>query len=457
MWFGATNGVKTMTDRAQRHRVVIIGGGFGGLAAIGALKGANVDITIIDRRNHHLFQPLLYQVATTSLSPSEIAWPIRMLVKHRPEVTTVLGNVTGIDKVAQLVALEDGSRVPFDSLIIATGARHAYFGHDDWEPFAPGLKTLEDATAMRRRLLIAFEAAERETDPEKRRAFLTFAIIGAGPTGVELAGSIIELARLTLRDEFRSIHPEEARVILIEAGPRVLPNFRESLSEYAVGALRRLGVEVHLGQAVTEVTADTVTYGGKTLAAHTIIWAAGVLASPAAKWLGAEADRAGRIKVNPDLTVPGSPNIFAIGDTVTVLSPNGKPVPGIGDAAKQGGKHAARAIRARLAGEAVPPFRYGHLGDIATIGRSAAVIDFGWLQLTGRIGWWAWGLAHIYFLIGLKNRVSVAISWLWIYLTGHRSARLITWGEAGSGPRPVTPRAEATEAKPVRAEDIATP
>ena len=427
-----------MTNGAQRHRVVIIGGGFGGLAAAEKLKGAAVDITIIDRRNHHLFQPLLYQVATTSLSPSEIAWPIRMLVKHRPEVKTLLGNVTGIDKVAQFVELEDGGRVPFDSLILATGARHAYFGHDDWEPFAPGLKTLEDATAMRRRLLMAFEAAEREADPVKRRALLTFAIIGGGPTGVELAGSVIELARITLRGEFRSIRPEDARVILIEAGPRVLANFRESLSAYARAALEQLGVEVHLGQPVTEVTADTVTYAGQVLNAATIIWAAGVLASPAAKWLGVEADRAGRIKVNSDLTVPGSPNIFAIGDTVSVLAPTGKPVPGIGDAAKQGGKHAAMAIRARLAGQPAPAFRYRHLGDIATIGRSAAVIDFGWLQLTGWVGWWAWGLAHIYFLIGIKNRISVALSWLWIYLSGHRSARLITWGEAGSGVRAET-------------------
>lgn len=425
-----------MANGARRHRVVVIGGGFGGIAAIEKLKGADVDITIIDRRNHHLFQPLLYQVATTSLSPSEIAWPIRMLVKHRPEVITVLGNVTGIDKAAQLVKLEDGGRIPFDSLIIATGARHAYFGHDDWEPFAPGLKTLEDATAMRRRLLLAFEAAERETDPDKRKALLTFAIIGAGPTGVELAGAVMELARITLRNEFRSINPEEARVVLIEAGPRVLANFRENLSDYAKGALERLGVEVHLGQAVTDVSADSVTYAEQTLRANTIIWAAGVLASPAAKWLGVEADRAGRIKVNQDLTVPGIPNIYAIGDTVSVAGTNGKPVPGIGDAAKQGGKHAARAIRARLAGQPVPAFRYNHLGDIATIGRSAAVIDFGWLQLTGWVGWWTWGLAHIYFLIGLKNRISVALSWLWIYLSGHRSARLITWGEAGSGKPP---------------------
>lgn len=414
-----------------QHRVVIIGGGFGGLSAAQKLAGTDVEITVIDRRNHHLFQPLLYQVATTALSPSEIAWPIRQLLRNRPDVRTLLGNVTGIDKVAQTVQLEDGDAIPYDSLIIATGAQHAYFGHDDWEPFAPGLKTLEDATAMRRQLLIAFEKAERETDPEKRKALLTFVIIGAGPTGVELAGAVIELARVTLREDFRTIHPEDARVLLIEGGPRVLANFRENLSAYALKALQKLGVEVSLGQPVSKVEGGAVTYGETTVRAETIIWAAGVLASPAAKWLGVEADRAGRILVEPDLTVPGSPNIFAVGDTVTIVGPTGKPVPGVGDAAKQGGKHAARTIVARLKGEPPPVFRYSHAGDIATIGRSAAVIDFGWIQLTGWVGWWAWGLAHIYFLIGLKNRISVALSWLWIYLTGHRSARLITWGEAG--------------------------
>ncbi|HHY48750.1 MAG TPA: NAD(P)/FAD-dependent oxidoreductase, partial [Alphaproteobacteria bacterium] len=404
-----------MTSGA-RHRVVVVGGGFGGLAAIEALRGADVDITIIDRRNHHLFQPLLYQVATTALSPSEIAWPIRYLTRHRAEVTTLLGSVTGIDRERQLVLLEDGGTVPFDSLIIATGATHAYFGHDDWAPFAPGLKTLEDATAIRRRLLLAFERAERETDPEKRRPLLTFVIIGGGATGVELAGAIIELARFTLRRDFRAIDPAAARVLLIEAGPRVLPSFRAELSDYAKAALEKLGVEVSLGAPVTSVGESEVRYGNEVVEANTILWAAGVLASPAAKWLGAEADRAGRIKVNPDLTVPGSPNIFAVGDVVTVNANDGKPVPGIGDGAKQGGRYAARLIRARLAGKTLPPFRYRHLGDIATIGRSAAVIDFGWIQLTGWIGWWAWGLAHIYFLIGLKNRISVALSWLWIYV-----------------------------------------
>lgn len=433
-WPGRNTGVDSMTNTGK-HRVVIIGGGFGGLSAAQKLNGADVEITIIDRRNHHLFQPLLYQVATTALSPSEIAWPIRYLLRNRPEVRTLLATVVGIDKIGQTVALEDGEAVPYDSLIIATGAQHAYFGHDDWEPFAPGLKTLEDATAMRRQLLIAFEKAERETDLERRKALLTFVIIGAGPTGVELAGAIIELARITLREDFRSIRPEEARVLLIEGGPRVLPNFRETLSAYALKALQRLGVDVSLGKLVTSVGDGSVTFGDEIVKADTIIWAAGVLASPAAKWLDVEADRAGRIKVDADLTVPGSPNIFAVGDTVSVMGPNGKPVPGVGDAAKQGGKHAARVIIARLKGESPPAFRYSHAGDIATIGRSAAVIDFGWIQLTGWIGWWAWGLAHIYFLIGLKNRVSVALSWLWIYLTGHRSARLITWGEAGKQQR----------------------
>ena len=415
----------------QRHRVVIVGGGFGGLAAAQALAGADVEVTLIDRRNHHLFQPLLYQVATASLSTSEVAWPIRHILRHRSEVTTLLATVSGVDAVGRTVLLEDGGRVPYDSLILATGARHAYFGHDDWERFAPGLKTLEDATTIRRKLLVAFEAAERESDPVKRRALLTFVLIGAGPTGVELAGAIIELARVTLVGEFRSIASHEARVVLIEGGKRVLANFRPELSDYALKALRDLGVEVELGEAVTAVDQGGVVYGGKRLDAATIIWAAGVQASPAAKWLGVEPDRAGRVKVADDLTVPAHPEIFVVGDTATITMPDGKPVPGVGDGAKQGGKHAASVIRARLASDAGPmPFRYKHAGDLATIGKRAAVIDFGWVQLKGWIAWWAWGLAHIYFLIGTKNRLFVALSWLWIYLSGQRSARLITQGDA---------------------------
>ena len=414
-----------------RHKVVIVGSGFGGLAAVQALEGADVDVTLIDRRNHHLFQPLLYQVATASLGTSEIAWPIRHILRKRGEVTTLLATVTGVDAAGKAVVLEDGTRVPYDSLILATGARHAYFGHDDWEKFAPGLKTLEDATTIRRKLLLAFEAAERESDPDKRRALLTFVIIGAGPTGVELAGAIIELARETLKGEFRSILPGEARVVLIEGGQRVLANFKPDLSDYALKALRDLGVTVELGEAVSTVDEAGVVYGGKRLDAATVIWAAGVQASPAAKWLGVEPDRAGRVRVEADLTVPGHPDIFVVGDTATITMPDGKPVPGVGDGAKQGGKHAARVIRARLAGDTTPkPFRYKHAGDLATIGKRAAVIDFGWIQLKGWIAWWAWGLAHIYFLIDTKNRLFVALSWLWIYLSGQRSARLITQGEA---------------------------
>ncbi len=413
------------------HRVVIVGGGFGGLRAAQALEGAPVEITLIDRRNHHLFQPLLYQVATAALATSEIAWPIRHILRGRRDVTTILATVTGIDTKRSAVLLEDGSTVTYDSLIIGTGARHAYFGQDAWEAHAPGLKTLEDATTIRRKLLLAFEAAEREPDPQKRQALLTFAIIGAGPTGVEMAGAIMELAQEALKGQFRHANPGKARVVLIEAAPKVLGNFREELSDYALGALRRRGVEVVLGQPVTGIDADGLSYGDTRLDTETIIWAAGVQASPAAQWLGAEADKAGRVKVNPDLTVPGHPEIFVVGDTAAMTRPDGKPVPGIGDAAKQAGKHGAKVIRARLAGSTEPlPFRYGHKGDLATIGRRAAVIDFGWIRLTGWVAWWVWGIAHIYFLIDLKNRLFVAMSWLWIYLSGQRSSRLITQGDA---------------------------
>ncbi len=429
----------------RKPKVVVVGSGFGGLAAIKELKGADADIALIDRRNHHLFQPLLYQVATTSLGPSEIAWPIRQLVHKRREITTLLASVEGVDTAANVVRLEGGATVPFDYLILATGAQHAYFGHDDWEPYAPGLKTLEDATAMRRRLLLAFEKAETETAAERRQALLTFVIIGAGPTGVELAGAVIELARITLRDDFRNIRPEDARVVLVEAGPRVLANFKPEMSAYAEKALKELGVELMLNTPVTNVHADGVDYPGGSLKAETIIWAAGVLASPAARWLGVESDRAGRVKVNPDLSVPGYPNIFTVGDTMTLAMPDGKPVPGIGDGAKQGGRHAARVIKARLRGDTTElPFQYHHLGDIATIGRSRALIDFGWIKLTGWIGWWTWGLAHIYFLIGLKNRIFIALNWLWIYLTGYRSARLITQDTPTSAARAGDPATART-------------
>jgi NADH dehydrogenase len=414
------------------HRVVIVGGGFGGIMTANKLAGANVAITLVDKRNHHLFQPLLYQVATAALSTSEIAWPIRHLFRGRPDVTTVLAEVVGVDTEKRLVKLADGDSLPYDTLVLATGARHSYFGHSEWEPFAPGLKTLEDATAIRRRLLLAFEKAERMTDAEERRKLLTFVVIGAGPTGVELAGTIIELARSSIAAEYRHLDPNEVRVVLIEGGQRVLANFVPDLSDYALKALQHLGVEVELGNNVTSVDADGVVYKDKRLAAGTVLWAAGVAASPAAKWVGAPADKAGRIKVEPDLTVPGHPEIFAIGDTALIMQPNGKPVPGVGDAAKQGGKHVAAVIKARLNGDTtVHPFVYHHAGDLATIGKRAAVIDFGWIKLKGLIAWWAWGLAHIYFLIGVKNRLFVALSWLWIYLSGQRSARLITQGHDG--------------------------
>jgi len=419
----------TMTP-AKPHRVVIVGAGFGGLEATFGLAGCPVEITLIDRRNHHLFQPLLYQVATASLATSEIAWPIRYLLRDRRDVTTLFANVSGVDTENKRVLVDDGDSIPYDTLVLATGARHAYFGHDEWEPFAPGLKTLEDATTLRRRILVAFERAERETDPERRTALLTFVIIGAGPTGVEMAGTIADMAKDTLPRDFRHIDTRKARVVLIEAGPRVLAGFPDDLSAYAQRSLESLGVEVMLGAPVTECSADGVVYGGQKLEARTIIWAAGVRASRAAEWLNAPADRAFRLKVEGDLTVPGHPDIFAVGDTVTINGPDGNPVPGIAPAAKQEGRYVAALIRARLEGRTLPPFRYKHAGSLAQIGKKLAVIDFGRVKLRGTIAWWIWGIAHIYFLIGLRNRLSVALSWLWIHARDQRAARLITQGSS---------------------------
>ena len=416
---------------SSHHHIVVVGAGFGGLEFVRAIAGSPVEVTLIDQRNHHLFQPLLYQVATTSLATSEIAWPIRHLVRRYRNVTTLLGTVTGIDADARKVRLADGGEIGYDTLVLATGARHAYFGHDEWEEFAPGLKTLEDATAIRRRLLLAFEQAERETDPVARAALLTFVIIGGGPTGVELAGTIAELAHVTLRGEFRNIDTAKTRVVLVEAGERVLAAFKPALSDYARSALERLGVTVELGNAVTACDSEGVVFGGRRLPARTIIWAAGVAASPAAQWLGAVADQAGRLVVEPDLTVPGHPDIFVIGDTAQVARPEGGFVPGIAPAAKQAGKYVAATVKARLAGDnRSRPFRYKHAGDLATIGKRAAVIDFGRLRFTGWLAWWLWGISHIFFLIGLRYRLAVALSWLWIYTTGQRSARLITQGDA---------------------------
>lgn len=411
-------------------RIVIVGAGFGGIEVARRLAGMDARITIIDQRNHHLFQPLLYQVATASLATSEIAWPIRFLLRDCKNVTTLLGVVVGVNTAEKKVALKDSEAIPFDILVLATGARHDYFHHDEWEPYAPGLKTIEDATTIRRRILFAFERAERAADEDERARELTFVIIGGGPTGVELAGTIADLARDTLRHDFRNFDTRSARVILVEAGPRILPGFRQSLSDYARAALTKLGVEVRLGHAVTNCTADGVEVDGQFIPAKTILWAAGVAASPAAAWLGAPADRAGRILVRPDLTVPGHPDIFAIGDTAHVEMADGTLVPGLAPAAKQEGRYVAEAITARIASrQPQGPFRYKDAGSLATIGKRAAVADFGWIRFTGRLAWWLWGFAHIYFLIGLRHRLAVALNWLWIYFTGQRSARLITQGE----------------------------
>ncbi len=412
------------------HHVVVVGGGFGGMQLVQDLRGSGTRITLIDQRNHHLFQPLLYQVATTLLATSEIAWPIRHIFRDRPDVTTLLGEVRHVDRANRQVVLADGQAIGYDTLVLATGVRHAYFGHDEWEPFAPGLKTLEDATTIRRRVLLAFEHAEIEPDPARRAALLTFCIIGAGPTGVELAGIIAELAKTVLVREFRHIDTRAARILLIEAGPRVLPAFTPDLSAYTAHALETLGVEVRLGQPVTACDAQSVTIGTQVVPSRTLIWAAGVQASPAAAWLEVPADGAGRVIVAPDLTVPGAADIFVIGDTASVKMPDGKPVPGIAPAAKQQGVYVAKVIKTRLSGGPAPaPFVYKHMGNLATVGRSAAVIDFGSFRLKGWSAWWIWGLAHIYFLIGARSRLAVAMSWLWIFLSGQHSARLITQRE----------------------------
>lgn len=410
----------------KRHQVVVVGAGFGGLDIVNGLEGSEVDITIIDRRNYHLFQPLLYQVAGASLATSEIAWPIRHLFRNRQDVHTLMGEVQGVDTKERQVFIDNGSSIGYDTLVLATGATHAYFGHDEWEPYAPGLKTLEDAATIRGRILSAFEEAECTNDPVARTALQTFVIIGGGPTGVELAGTIAELAKDTLAHDFRSIDPRATRVVLIEAGPRLLAVFPEKLSEYTRRALEKLGVEVKLGAPVTECSSDGVIVAGQQLMAKTILWAAGVQASPAARWLSAESDRAGRVIVEPDLTVPGHPEIFVIGDTAASKMPDGTFVPGIAPAAKQQGQYVANLIKKRLRGKSSEePFKYKHQGNLATIGRSLAVIHMGRVKLSGGLAWWIWKLAHIYFLIGVKNRMSVALSWVWNHSVGYRGSRLI--------------------------------
>jgi NADH dehydrogenase len=413
-----------MPDR--QPRIVIVGGGFGGLEAAQALRRAVADITVIARQNHHCFQPLLYQVATAALSPAEVAWPIRHILRSQKNTTVLMEDVEGIDTERKVLRTNFGE-VPYDCLVIATGAMHSYFGHDGWAPFAPGLKRIEDATRIRRSILIAFERAEIAAEAGAQRNLLTFVIVGGGATGVEMAGAIAEIARQTLAKDFRRIDPRNARIVLVEAGPRLLPAFPPEQSDYVRATLQRAGVTVMTDTMVTNCDADGVDLNSGRLDASTVIWAAGVTASPAALWLDAQADRAGRVKVEPDLSVPGHPDIFVIGDAAAVMDAKGKPVPGIAPAAKQMGQYVGRLIAARIAGRASgKPFRYLHLGDLATIGRRAAVVQFGPLRLRGYIGWWFWGIAHIYFLIGLRNRFVVAFSWFWNYVTFQRGARLIT-------------------------------
>lgn len=412
-----------------RPRVVIVGGGFAGLAAAKKLKFADADITIIDRHNHHLFQPLLYQVATAGLSPADIAYPIRAILRSHRRTRVLMAEAKAIDTAHKRVLTDDGE-IPFDILVLATGARHSYFGHDDWEAFAPGLKTIDDATRIRRHILMAFERAETSTSDSERQALLTFVIVGAGPTGVEMAGAIVELARKALRWDFRRIDPRQTRVILMEAGKRVLPAYPDALSAKAKRELEKLGVEVRLETAVTSCDAGSVEAGGEKIDAGTIIWAAGVAASPAAEWLGAAKTRAGQVSVLPDLTVPGHPDIYAAGDTASVAGPGGKPLPGTSQVAAQQGAYIGDAIAARLSGgRDIGPFRYRHRGDMATIGRKSAVVDFGWIRMSGFMAWLLWSLAHIYFLIDFRTRMIVMMEWAWAYFTFKRGARLITGGD----------------------------
>jgi NADH:ubiquinone reductase (H+-translocating) len=412
-------------------RVVIIGAGFGGLSAAKRLAKSPCRITLIDRHNYHLFQPLLYQVATAGLSPADIASPIRGIVRHCRNMNVILANVSGID-VDRREVIAEGHRVPFDTLIVATGAQHSYFGHDDWAGFAPGLKTIDDATYLRRRILLAFEKAETEADTAERRRLLNFVIVGGGPTGVEMAGAVAELAKRALASDFRAIDPRQARIILVEAAPRLLATFDPSLSEAAKRSLEELGVEVRLGARVTAADCGGVSLGSERIEARTIIWGAGVMASPAGRWLGVPTDRAGRVFVGPDLSVEGHSDIFVIGDAAHALGSDGKPLPGVAPVAKQQGHYVADMIRARVAlGKMPPPFRYRDSGSLATIGRKRAVAQIGKVRLHGLIAWLLWSVAHIYFLIGFRNRLVVAMSWAWSYVTFQRGTRLIT-GLSGS-------------------------
>jgi NADH dehydrogenase len=408
-----------------RPNVVIVGAGFGGIEAAKSLSHAPVDVTLIDQQNYHCFQPLLYQVATAALSPADIAWPIRHILRRQQNATVFMAEVTGVDLASQRVQIT-GEPIAYDYLVLATGATHSYFGNDHWAVCAPGLKRIEDATRIRRSLLIAFEQAEQTNDEAERQRLLTFVIVGAGATGVEMAGAIAEIALQTLPKDFRRIDPRKSKIVLLEAGPRVLPTFPQELSDYAKNALLRMGVDVRTSTRVNGCDRRGVNLDDGRLDAGTIIWAAGVIASPAATWLAAEHDRAGRVIVDSDLSLPERPNVFVIGDTASVRDDKGNSIPGVAPAAKQMGRYVGNLIAARVAGNPMPPFHYRHPGDLATIGRRAAVVNLDRLRLKGFVGWLFWSVAHIYFLIGLRHRFMVAFTWLWDDLTRQRGARLIT-------------------------------
>ena len=414
----------TRSSDTPAPHVVILGGGFAGLTAARALRKERVRVTIVDRRNHHLFQPLLYQVATAALNPGDIAYPIRAVVRHQHNTRTILARVDGIDAARRRVLLDEGT-LDYDYLIVATGATHSYFGNDAWERWAPGLKTVEDALEVRRRVLSAFEAAERAVDPASLPAMLTFVVVGAGPTGVELAGSLSEIGRLTVARDFRNFDPRKLRVLLVEAADRVLPPFSPKLSASAQRQLERLGVEVRTAARVTRIDQDGVWLGDEHVPARTVLWAAGVAASPLGKSLDAPLDRAGRVLVQPDLSVPAHPEIFVVGDLMHV-DQGGKPVPGVAPAAIQSGRCAARNVAALARGEATRPFRYVDKGSLATIGRAKGVGTVAGIAFTGFLAWWVWWLVHIAYLIGFRNRIVVMLSWAWQYFAFSRGARLIT-------------------------------
>ena len=434
----------------QRPRVVIIGAGFGGLSAAKSLAKAPFDVVLIDRYNYHMFQPLLYQVATAALSPGDIAFPIRTVFRRAPNVRVVLATVSAIG-AEQNEVIAGANRIPFDYLIVATGARQAYFGHDDWAPHAHGLKTIGDAVYLRDRILLAFERAETEADPDERRRLLNFVVVGGGATGVELTGAIAELAKRTLASDFRTINPGSARIVLVEAGPRLLRQFHESLSHSAQRALEKLGAEVRLGTAVTGCDEAGISMGPERIETRTIMWSAGVEASPAGRWLGAETDRAGRVKVEPDLSLPGRPHIFVLGDTALVTGVGGQPLPGVAPVAKQQGAYVAQVIAARVAGQPVAPFHYRDYGMLATIGRSHALVQFGRVKLSGFPAWVLWCFAHIFFLIGFRNRLFVMLNWAWNFLASRRGARLII----AMGGAPMTDMEHAEDRSSRTAREVA--